>query len=76
LRREKLNKEKHLGCKALQLKDYFQLIDGSINAREVNGVKQSYKYDQMGQLLAVVNAAGGKVEQYCDFANYFPLIVI
>jgi len=53
-----------LGCKALQLKDYFQLIDGSINAREVNGVKQSYKYDQMGQLLAVVNAAGGKVEQY------------
>ena len=43
---------------------YFYATDGSITAREVNGVKQSYKYDQLGQLTAVLNAAGGKVEQY------------
>ncbi len=38
--------------------------DGSIHSREVNGAKQSYKYDQIGQLTAVVNAAGAAVEQY------------
>ena len=43
---------------------YVYATDGSINARIVNGVKQSYQYDQMGQLLAVVNATGAKVEQY------------
>jgi len=43
---------------------YIYATDGSINAREVNGAKQSYKYDQIGQLTAVINAAGAKVEQY------------
>ena len=43
---------------------YVYATDGSINARIVNGVKQSYQYDQMGQLTAVLDASGAKVEQY------------
>ena len=43
---------------------YIYATDGSIHAREVNGAKQSYKYDSIGQLTAVLNIAGGKVEQY------------
>ncbi|MCK4981282.1 MAG: RHS repeat protein, partial [Victivallaceae bacterium] len=43
---------------------YVYATDSSIHSRIVNGAKQSYKYDQIRQLTAVVNAAGEKVEQY------------
>jgi len=43
---------------------YIYATDGSIAVREVNGIKQSYKYDQLGQLMAVLDASGKAVEQY------------
>ena len=43
---------------------YFYDKDGTISGREVGGVKQTYKYDKIGQLLAVIDPAGKEVEKY------------
>ena len=43
---------------------YTYATDGTISEREVNGAKQAYKYDKIGQLTAVLDASGKAVEQY------------
>lgn len=42
------------GSPAVSKLKYFYDPDGTIIAREVNGVRQAYKYDRRGQLLEVV----------------------
>ena len=42
------------GSPAVSELKYFYDPDGTIIAREVNGVRQAYKYDRRGQLLEVV----------------------
>jgi len=67
LRREKLNKEKHLGCKALQLQDYFQLIHGTYGLSGGKMTKQDvlktkWGFNKFGQLA--------KIEKDKDVVEY------
>ncbi len=43
---------------------YFYAPDGLITAREINGIRQNYKYDVKNQLTAVIDRQGSILEQY------------